>query len=515
MRKSVLAVSFLMIPALAQVNVLTWHNDPQRTGQNLKETILTPANVKSSAFGNLFTIPTDGKVDAQPLYVSALKVHGVSHNVVFIATENDSLYAADADSGAILWRKSMLLAGETASDDHGCNQVTPTIGITSTPVIDLARGPHGTMYLVALSKDGAGKYYQRLHALDITTGAEQLGGPVEVEAKYPGVGDNSSNGVVTFDPAFYTERAALLLLDGTVYTAWSSHCDRRPYTGWIIGYSEGSLKQVSVLNVTPNGSQGSIWGAGAGPAAAPGGNIFFLTANGEFDSTLDAQGFPSKEDYGNCFMKISPGGGQQLTVLDYFTMSNTSGESDSDEDLGSGGTMVLPDLRDAQNKLHLLAVGAGKDRTIYVADRGNMGKFDPNKNKIYQQIPGVLTGGVFSSPAYFNGVVYYGSVADVIRAFPIKNARLTVNPVTTSHSFPYPGATPSISANGTANGIVWAASNGSSGSMWAFDASNLSTELYSTGNLHLGPGNKFVVPTIANGKVYLGLTNGVAVFGLK
>jgi hypothetical protein len=502
------------IPAFAQVNVLTWHNDAQRTGQNLNEPILTTANVNSSTFGALFLIATDGKVDAQPLIVSGLKIADVTHNVVFIVTENDSLYAADADSGAVLWRKSMTLSGETPSDDHGCGQVTPTIGITSTPAIDLTVGPHGTLYLVAMSKGASGVYHQRLHAVDITTGAEELNGPVDIQAKYPGTGDNSSGGFVIFDPGQYTERAALLLLDGKVYIAFSSHCDARPYTGWIMGYAEGTLAQVSVLNLTPNGNKGSIWGAGAGPAAGPGGDIFLMTANGEFDETLDAQGFPANGDYGNCFMKISPAAGT-LTVRDYFTMSNTDDESDSDKDLGSGGAIVLPPLTDNNGMKRLLAVGAGKDKTVYVVSRSSLGKFDPNKNKIYQQIPGVLAGGVFSSPAYFNGAVYYGSVGDVIRAFPIVNAKLTIGSVTTSHVFPYPGATPSISANGSSNGIVWAASNDSAATLWAFDAANLSHELYNSTNVDVGPGNKFIVLTIANGKVYLATQTGVGVFGLK
>ena len=515
MRKTFLWLLFLMVPACAQVNVLTFHNDLQRTGQNLSETILTPGNVNVSTFGKLFVIPTDGKVDAEPLYVSALKIAGNSHNVVFIVTENDTVYAADADTGAVLWQKSMLQAGETPSDSRTCQQVYPTIGITWTPVIGLTRGPHGIMYLVAMSKTASKVYHQRIHALDITTGAEEFGGPVDIQAQYPGSGDGSSNGFVVFDPSRYEERAALLLLNGTVYTTWSSHCDDRPYTGWVIGYDAGSLKQVSVLNTTPNGSQGAFWGAGGGPAAEPGGDIYLLSGNGIFDATLDSHGFPSKGDYGNCFLKVLTTGGK-LTVADYFTMYNTVAESASDEDLGSGGPMLLPPLTDSNNKVHLLAVGAGKDKTIYVADRNNMGKFDPSKNRIYQQIPGVFNGPVYSTPAYFNGVVYYGAVNDSIRAFPIQDAKLTRSTVKTSHFFPYPGATPSISANGSSNGIVWAVSNGaSSTSLHAFDATNLSQELYSSGSVFLGPGNKFIVPMIANGKVYFGLTNGVAVFGLK
>src|SRR5947209_2429202 len=216
--------------------VTTYHNDNARTGQNLNETVLTTANVNASSFGRLFVIYVDGKVDAQPLYLSNLSVSSQGkHNVLFVASEHGSVYAFDADTGTQLWQVSTLGAGETPSDNHGCSQVTPEIGVTSTPVIDASAGAHGVIYIVSMSKDGTGNYHQRLHALDVTTGTEEFGGPKEIQASYPGTGDNSSGGNVIFDPGQQLERPGLLLLNGMIYTTWGSHCDIRPYTGWIMG----------------------------------------------------------------------------------------------------------------------------------------------------------------------------------------------------------------------------------------------------------------------------------------
>jgi len=466
----------------------------------------------------LFVLSTDGAVDAQPLYLPNLTVAGQQHNVLFVATEHGSVYGFDADNGMQLWQVSTLASGESPSDDRGCGQVSPEIGVTSTPVIDPMAGPHGTIYVIAMSKDASGNYHQRLHALDVTTGAEQFSGPKEIQATYPGTGDNSSNGNVIFDAGQQLDRPGLLLLNGIVYTSWGSHCDIRPYTGWIIGYNDTTLAQVTVLNVTPNGNEGSFWMSGAGPATDSNGDIYALDANGVFDTNLNAQGFPSEADYGNAFLKISTTN-NHLAVADYFEESNQSQENSTDEDLGSGGAMLLPDLTDNSGATHHLAVGAGKDANIYVVDRDSMGKFNPNANNIYQQISNAL-GGVFSSPAYFNNTVYYGSVGSPIKAFAISNAQLGSSPASqTVHSFPYPGATPSISANGANNAILWAAENTDPAVLHAYDATNLATELYNSnqaagGRDHFGAGNKFITPTIANGKVYVGTTTGVGVFGL-
>jgi outer membrane protein assembly factor BamB len=506
-------------PPPTGTNVTTYHNDNARSGQNLSETTLTLSNVTSSSFGKLFVISADGKVDAQPLYLAQLAVANGTHNVLYIASEHGSVYGLDADSGATLWQVSMLAAGETSSDAHGCGQVVPEIGVTATPVIDPKAGPHGTIYVVAMSKDGAGNYHQRLHALDATTGAEEFGGPAEIQASFPGTGDGSSGGRVVFAPGQYEERAGLLLMNGVVYTAWTSHCDSRPYTGWSMGFDQSTLAQVSVLNVTPNGAGGAVWMAGSGVAADTSGNIFLLEANGTFDSTLDANGFPNQGDYGNAFLKIATTN-QQLAVADYFEMFNQSAENGSDEDLGSGGAMLLPDLQDSSMQTRHLAVGAGKDSHIYVVDRDAMGKFNPTKNNIYQDLQGALSGPVFSMPAYFNNTVYYGAVGDKIKAFAISNAQLASAPASqTGNSFGYPGATPSISANGTSNAILWAAENGSAAVLHAYDATNLAHELYNSnqalgGRDQFGAGNKFITPMITNGKVYVGTTTGVGVFGL-
>lgn len=498
--------------------VTTYHNDIARTGQNLNETTLTTKNVNASSFGLLFVIPVDGKVDGQPLYVSNLSISSGTHNVLFLVTEHGSVYAFDADKGTQLWQISTLGAGESTSDDHGCNQVTPEIGVTATPVIDPSAGAHGTIYVVAMSKDAAGHYHQRLHALDLTTGAEEFGGPKEIQASYPGTGDNSSSGNVIFDPGQQLERPGLLLLNGVIYTTWGSHCDIRPYTGWVIGYDENTLSQTSVLNVTPNGNEGAFWMGGTAPAADASGNIYALDANGVFDTTLNAQGFPNQGDFGNAFLKISTTN-KQLEVADYFEMSYQSSENSTDEDLGSGGALVLPDLTDGSGNVRHLAVGSGKDGHIYVVDRDSMGKFNPNANNIYQDLPAAVSG-VFSMPAYFNNTVYYGAVGSKIDAFAISNAQLGKTPTSqTGNAFPFPGATPSISANGTSNAILWATENSNPAVLHAYDATNLATELYNSnqapgGRDHFGAGNKFITPTVVNGKVYVGTTNGVGVFGL-
>ena len=499
--------------------VVTYHDDNARTGQNLNETTLTPSNVNSSGFGLLFNIAVDGKVDAQPLYLPNLSISQGTHNVLFVATEHGSVYAFDADTGKPLWQISTLASGETTSDDHGCGQITPEIGVTSTPVIDPKAGPNGTIYVVAMSKDGSGNYHQRLHALDVTTGAEEFGGPQEIHASYPGTGDNSSGGNVTFDPGQQVERPGLLLLNGVIYTAWGSHCDIRPYTGWIISYNQNTLAQVSVLNLTPNGNEGAIWMAGAGLAADPQENIYALDANGVFDSTLDANGFPSQGDFGNAFLKVSTAN-QKLSVADYFEMSNQQAENNADEDLGSGGALVLPDMTDGSGTVRHLAVGAGKDGNIYLADRDSMGKFNPAGDRIYQEIQGVLAGGVWSMPAYFNNTIYYGSQGNNLQAYAISKALLGTTPSSqSSNQFPYPGATPSISANGTSNALLWAAENSGTAVLHAYDATDLSKELYNSnqasgGRDNFGSGNKFITPTIINGKVYVGTTNSVGAFGL-
>lgn len=506
----------------SSIDVITYHYDNGRTGQNLNETALTPANANSTKFGKLGSFSVDGKVDAQPLYLSGVTISGQSKNVLYVVTEHGSVYAFDADTvngatATFLWKTSTLLAGETTSDNRGCGQVSPEIGITATPVIDRTRGPNGAIYVVAMSKNGSGNYFQRLHALDLATGAELFGGPMTIQATYPGTGDNSSGGNVVFDPKQYKERPGLLQISGTIFTTWSSHCDARPYTSWVMAYNASTLAQTSVLNLVPNGSEGGIWMAGTAPAADSSGNMFFIVGNGDFDTSLNASGLPTNGNCGNCFVKLTTNG--SLKLADYFTPHNTVAESNADEDFGSGGGILLVDVTDSSGNTRHLSVGAGKDSIIYVVDRDNMGKFNSSTDQIYQEISGQLGGGVYSMPAYFNGTVYYGAVGDALKAFKVTSAKLATNPSSQSTAhFAYPGTTPSVSANGTTNGIVWAVENGSTGVLHAYDATNLTNELYNSNqaanNRDQFSDNKFITPMVANGKVYVGTPNSVVVFGL-
>ncbi|MBS0579286.1 MAG: hypothetical protein JSR36_08500 [Proteobacteria bacterium] len=510
-------------PVTGSVDVTTYKYDNSRTGQNQKETILTPANVNSTTFGLLRQLSVDGKVDAQPLYLSALTVGGVSRNVVFVATENDSVYAFDADSGAQLWKVSLIPAGETVSDKVNCDNVTPTIGITSTPVIDRSAGAHGTMYVVAMTQSGT-TYHHRLHALDLTTGGELLGGPTLITASY-----QSNNGVVQFNSSQGNEHAAMLLTNGTLITTWTSHCDHYYYAGWIMAYSASTLQQTAVLNVGINsgGIGPAIWMAGGGPMTDSAGNVYLVTANGGFEASLDANGFPSMGDFGNSFMRISTAGGG-LTVADYFAPYNTNFLSQHDLDLGGGGSILLPDQVDSSGTTRHLMVGAGKDGNLYVVNRDAMGHFNTATNNNWQTIPSIFgnrgvdplngTSGIWSTPAYFNGRIYYNAVNNVMMSFSISQAMLSTTPTKGAVKFPYPGASPSVSANGTSNGIVWALYNATPAVLYALDATTLA-QLYSSsdaagGRDQFGAGNKFIVPVVANGKVFVGTTNSVAVFGL-
>jgi hypothetical protein len=508
-----------LVPHANSQDVLTYHNNPSRQGLNNFETILTPAKVNSTSFGLLFNLPVDGKVDAQPLYVSDVVIAGKgTYNLLIVATEHGSVYAFAARLGTKLWQVSVLKPGETASDSMNCGQITPEIGVTATPVISRTQGPNGAIYLVAMSKDGSGNYHQRLHALDLTTGAELFKGPKEIHASYPGAGDNSSNGRVVFDPKQHVDRPGLLLLNNVVYTAWGSHCDIRPYTGWVIGYNASTLAQQAVLNLAPNGSGAAVWMAGAGIAGDPFGNICIMVGNGDFDTNLNANGFPKNGNYGNAFVRLSTSGG--LAVADYFTMRDQQQENDADTDLGSGGVLILPQMKDSTGKIRYLAVGAGKDTNIYLVGRYAMGKFNPNVNNLRQEIDGALPGGAWSMPALLGNKLYYGSVGHPIYAFQFSKALLSAGPVMqTSNSFGYPGATPSISANRGANAIVWAAENGDMTVLHAYKASDLQ-EIYNSdqapnGRDHFGKGNKFITPTIAGGQVFVGTTNSVGVFGLR
>lgn len=510
-------MTILAVALAAQAqDVLTYHNNNSRTGFDNKETMLTLSNVNANSFGKLFEVKADGLVDAEPLYLSNVEISGVNHNLLLVVTENDTVAAHDADTGASLWHVSALEAGETPSDDHSCNLVKPQIGITSTPVISRPKTGNPIIYLVAMSKDSAGDYHQRLHALDATNGAELMNGPVDITAQYPGTGDNSSDGYVIFDPGQYVERAALLLAKNTVYLGWASHCDWRPYTAWVMGYDASTLAQTSVLNLTPNGAQGGIWSSGGGMAADNEGNVFLLDGNGVFDTTLDGSGFPSEGDYGNAFLRLSGTGG--LAVADYFEMYNEAYYNSRDTDLGSGGAMLV-DEKDSTGKAWHLAIGAGKDENIYIVDQTNMGKFNSSSNLIYQQVSDVLEHGMWAVPAAMNASIYFGPKNSPILKFEFSNAKLGAQAAAeTANAFGYPGATPSLSSNGSQNAILWAAENTNPAVLHAYNANTL-VEIYnsnqaSNGRDHFGDGNKFITPMIANGKVYVGTTTGVGVLGL-
>src|SRR6185437_7667550 len=498
-------------------DVLTYHNDAMRTGQDLTEALLTPQNVNATSFGKLRLLPADGLVDAAPLIVSGISLGGVKRNVVYIASEHDSVYAYDADSGEPLLHTSLLGSGESSSDARGCSQVAPEIGITATPVIDRSAGPNGTLFVVAMSRDASGNYHQRLHALDLQTLADRLPATT-IQASAPGNGPDSVGGSLQFDPKQYKERAALLLVNGQIYLAFASHCDIPPYTGWIMSYVEATLAQSAVLQLTPNGSEGAIWDVG-GLAADAAGNLYATVANGTFDTTLDAHGMPDAQDYGNAALRLTATGAS-LTIADYFTPANTAAESANDVDLGAGSVVLLMDQTDnAGTMLHLMTVG-GKDANLYVLDRDHLGHFNSSSNAIYQQIS--LGGGLFCAPVYFNGRVYVGDVGGTLQAFSFANAQLPATASSQSaQTFAYPGTSPAISAQGSANAILWALESapGSAAVLHAYNPANLGEEYYNSAQAgasrdSFGNGNKFITPVIANGKVFIGTPNGVAVFGL-
>ena len=502
-------------------DVLTYHNDNARTGQNLNETVLNPVNVNLATFGKVFTQPVDGYVYAQPLYLGAVAVAGKGvHNVVFVATEHDSVYAFDADdnlgtNALPLWQTSFLdpAAGITTvpSADVGSGDIVPEIGITSTPVIDPASG---TLYVIAKTKEN-GVYRQRLHALDLTTGQDRTN--VTLQASVKGTGDgNDGLGHVPFNPLRQMNRPGLLLLNGVVYAAFASHGDNGPYHGWVLGYAAANLALVQVFNTTPNGGLGGIWMSGAGPAADAAGGIYFETGNGTFSTN------PPPLNLGDSFVRLQPSG-TNLSVADYYTPYNQSNLNASDADLGSGGALVLPDTVGSATHPHLL-VGCGKQGTVYLVDRDQMGHYSSTSDsQIVQSLPGAV-GGTWSMPAFFNGQVYYQGANDVLKAFQVSGGKLVPTPVTRSSTpFGFPGATPSISANGTAGAIAWVLETDLYGSrgqavLHAYNATNLTQELYNSNQAgsrdNPGPATKFTVPTVTHGHVYVGTANTLAVYGL-
>lgn len=522
-------------PGTAQVNVLTYHNDLGRTGANLNETILTPSNVNQNTFGKLFTYNVDGYVFAQPLYVSGLSIPGQgTHNVVFIATAHNSVYCVDADSntganGGILWQVNLGPSAPCPVTGFRFQAIVPEVGITGTPVIDLVSQ---TLYVDAFTVDGGGNYSHVIHALNLVDGSEKSFSPVVVNVSIPGTGTGSANGVLPFQAVQELQRAALTLAGGVLYVTYAGYTDTTatdPFHGWIIGFDPSNLQILPnrIFNSTPNGTtgqfgpaagEGGIWMGGGGLAVDGGTNVYFSTGDGNFNAPSGGT------EYGNSIVKLATANG--LSVADYFTSYNEEFFRTNDLDVGSGGVMLLPDQPGPYP--HLM-IGAGKPQRAYLLNRDQMTTDNQHFNaggssdNIVQTMP--LGGGAFDTPAYYNGQIYYVASKDAIRAYIVSNGTLIPDQPGTfgSRIFPFPGATPSISANGATNGIAWAIQNGSTSTspavLVAFNATNLSTEIYNSDQAgvrdQLTNGVKFVVPTIANGKVFAGGRYALAVFGLR
>lgn len=493
--------------------VFTYHNDNARTGLNSRETTLTPANVNTAQFGKLFWYSVDGVVLAEPLYIQNVSVSGHgSLNLVFVATEHDSVYAFDADNNLKdpVWKVSFIDPQHgvtTVSQAEVNSTIYPEIGITSTPVIDPATS---TLYVEAATKEN-GAFVQRLHALDLATGQEKLGGPVTIAATVSGTGVGGSGGSLSFDPKIQLQRAALLLTNGKIYVAFASHGDTGPYHGWVLAYDAATLRQAGVWNDTPDGFLGGIWMSGGGLSSDSSGAIYGVSGNGDFNA--DSGG----RDYSETFFKLSADLSQ---VQDFFTPFNQMALSADDVDLGSGNALLLADQPGPHP--HLLT-SAGKEGRIYLVDRDNMGHFRASDDgQIVQSIPNALGVGSsdlsFSCPAVWNNFVYYvGANGDNLKAYQLISGQLSTNPIRSATTYGFHGATPAVSSNGNMNGIVWTVETTSS-SLHAHDASNVANELYNSnqnpGRDGLGTAARFSVPTVANGKVYVGTSSALVVYGL-
>jgi hypothetical protein len=518
LRHVALAIGILALiasPAAGQVSVPTEHNDNSRTGQNLSETYLTPSNVTSKYFGKLFTQNVDGLVVAQPLYMPGVVIPNLgTHNVVYVVTQHDSVFAFDADNnagsnGSPLWTTSFVspTTGITteSSADQGCGPETgfTEIGIMGTPAIDATTN---TLYVVAKTNEN-GSYVFRLHALDITTGQEKFGGPVVIAGSVV----NSFGTTVPFVTKHQAQRPGLLLLNGNVYIGFGSNgCDHNAH-GWVFAYDAATLQPTGVFNTTPDVKEGgSIWQSGAGLAGDAAGNVYFASAAlGDFDANTGGM------DFGDTLLKLSLAGGT-LTWVDYFTPADESFLNSGDLDLGSGGVVLLPDQPGANP--HLLLAG-GKEGVVYLVNRDNMGQFNVNGDNVVQEISTNL-GQIYSVPVYWNGMVYYiGTNGHTLQAYSLSNGLLSTSPVAQSVAMSDRGL-PSLSANGTTNGIIWLLRGPSylAPLLTAFNTANLAITYSSnqaTGNRDtLGSVAHFATPTIANGKVYVGTTTQLTVYGL-
>jgi hypothetical protein len=500
---SVINVEF----AQGQASVLTHHNDVARTGQNLSETILTPANVNTNSFGKLFIQKVDGSIVGQPLYVPNVQFsNGTIHNAVYVTTQHDSVYAFDADNdlganAGPLWTVNYPKSIPDDASHYGCGTPGYTeIGIMGTPVIDPASK---TLYLVSKTLE-SGQYYFRLHALDLASGAEKFNGPVEIVATV-----QTSMGPIDFNAAVQLQRPALLLLNGSLYIGFGSNgCDVYDYHGWLLAYSVSTLKQLGVFITTPQGSNGAIWGSGGGPAADSEGFVYVSTANGTFDYGMGGT------DFGDSFVKLN-NTQNGFTVEDFFTPYNQAYLAGNDMDLGSGGLMILPDQ--SGSHVHEL-VGGGKEGTLYLADRDNLGQFNSVEDMVVQEFP-TITPSIKTVPAYWNGNVYLSGQKDYVKMFSLNGGTMSSQPVQqTSVLFNDRGPSISISANGTRDGILWAMLHGTP-ILYAFDATNLSNELYDTTQAlklrdKIPSTSRFVVPTVVNGKVFVGGLHQLNVFGI-
>jgi len=499
------------------VDVATYHYDDMRSGANIQETILNPVNVNSSTFGKVAEFPSDGQIDGQMLYLSQVAIPGQgTKNVLYFATENDSVYAVDADtmsgsSATVLWKSSARPSGELAvvPSDAGCGYINP-VGIISTPVIDRSRN---AIYVVSASKDSGNHVHHWVYAFDLTNGNSLFGGPMKIAATYPGSGGNSSGGTVTFKDSVQQERAALLEANDNIYTVWSGYDgDCGNYSAWVIAVSADSLAQVGAIDLVPNTSGAGIWQGGGGPAADSAGNVYLATGNAFGGNTPGVSA-----NYGDTFVKLA--NGTPLTVADYFAPSIAIQDDQQDADLGSAAPLLLPDMVDANSITRRLAVIAGKDGAIYIASRDNMGMYNAMADNIYQELPSSGRRN-FCSPVYFNNAVYIGPGGVSLRAYGVSQAKLSTSATSQStNTFGGIGTVPTVSANGNSNGIVWAVDRGG-GALYAYDAGNLAILLYNsnqaTGNRdHFASvGGHFITPMVANGKVYFGTGSSVAVFGL-
>ena len=510
-----LILALATFPALAQVTTSQYDNF--RTGATLREKALTPQNVNVKHFGKLGAFKVDGPVYAQPLFVPGVPIPGKgTHDVIFVATEHDSVYAFDATRPADppLWQVRLLdpaRENPLSEDQAQCPFIRPEIGITSTPVIDL---PSGTIYVLARSvarhTTAPDEYFQRLHALAITTGVEKFGGPKLIAASVPGRGAGRSGRQVAFDPLHENPRAALTLANNAVYLTWASSCDVDPYHGWVMAYDPQTLAQKAVLNVNPDGSEAGIWLSDTGPAVDSEGNLYVPTGNGTFDATSGGR------DYGDSVLKLD---GSSLAIRDYFTPFDQESILAGDSDVGSSGPTLLPDQPGPH---HHLLLQPTKHSVLYVIDRDQMGKFHTGDDAIPQRIR--MAGEGYGAMSYWNGHVFFAASDDNLRDYAVKNGQLVLN-ASSAMKFDNPGATPSISANGNKNAIVWALStktwngpNTRPAVLYAFDASKLGQPIYTSeqnvARDRAAFATRFAIPVVINGRVYFSARGEVEVYGL-